>query len=85
MPLVSGFTKLADIPIYRTIVVDAKDPIGNINLKDLGVYWAWDETAAQPYWGRRKGVEVTLHGWVEPKNVDWETSTALLAFRDVES
>lgn len=37
----------------------------------VGVYWSWEENAADAHWGSG-GTEITLHGQVRPEDIEWE-------------
>jgi hypothetical protein len=38
---------------------------------NVGEYWSWDESAAEPHWGNGGGIDLVLHGLVKPENVNW--------------
>ncbi len=42
-----------------------------IKYQGVGIYWSWDENAAECHWGSG-GPSVTLHGVIQKNNVDWE-------------
>src|SRR5208282_2177754 len=42
-----------------------------IKYQGVGIYWSWDENAAECHWGTG-GPSVTLHGVINKNNVDWE-------------
>lgn len=74
---ISSHIENGSIMIYRNIHVDDKwfDHI----LKDgkhLGIYWSYNEEAAQSYWhDRDKYTEsVTIHSIVKEEYVDWKTT-----------
>jgi len=43
----------------------------SIQYKGVGVYWSWDENAAECHWGTG-GPSVTLHAVITENDVDWE-------------
>lgn len=42
--------------------------------KHLGVYWSYDEHAAEAHWGERFKIPARIHGRVPETSVDWETT-----------
>ena len=42
-----------------------------IKYQGVGIYWSWEEGAAECHWGTG-GPSVTLHGVINEDNVDWE-------------
>ena len=38
----------------------------------VGECWTWKEGHGSPYCGDNNGITVTLQGWVDPSDVDWE-------------
>ena len=40
--------------------------------KGVGECWTWKEGHGSPYCGDNNGITVTLQGWVDPSDVDWE-------------
>lgn len=50
--------------------------VGIMKHGGVGVYWSYDEKAAEAHWGEAGGHTITLHGKVSVENVDWlETVT----------
>lgn len=61
------FTKETDRGSYADVYNAITKGYGGI-----GVYWSWDEGAAEPHWGTTKdSVYITLHAKVRPEDVDW--------------
>jgi GNAT superfamily N-acetyltransferase len=60
------------LTVYRAMTLtDIKD----MRTKGVGVYWAWDEEAAQPHWGYGEGagsVVYTLKAQVGERDIDWK-------------
>ena len=70
--LVEEYKELDGSTCWRTITIPEKvDPV---NLPQLGIYWAIEETAAEAHWGYGKGrpLEVTYDGIIDLHNVDWQ-------------
>jgi len=62
------------VTIYRAI----NSPEDAIRWDKLGIYWAYDESYAVPYWGKGKH-GVRLRAAVSHRDIDWLTSLALHA------
>jgi hypothetical protein len=67
------------IDIWRTVKYnkgDKKDLYERITkgFKGVGVYWTWEEGAAEAHWGESGGHSITLHAKVSVENVDWLTT-----------
>jgi uncharacterized membrane protein (UPF0127 family) len=67
------------IKLYRKITVDDRwlEHLKQQG-KRLGIYWSWDESAAEAHWGDySKGNAVTLEIEIDEKYVDWKTTFKL--------
>ena len=53
--------------IYRSIEVESLD---DINLRDTGIYWTWDEDKASSYWGD-EDYRIILQAKINPSEVNW--------------
>ena len=63
-----------DFPLIVYRVLTLPD-IKNLKTKGLGVYWSWDEDAAEAHWGYGQGsgsVEYTLKAQVQEGDIDWK-------------
>lgn len=78
--LIEMFEKLPDpLPVYRSITTDTPPKSFIVKYierdKPLGIYWAWDEYNAEPYWGKEEHrYRIRLNGTVPKKFVDWDTT-----------
>jgi hypothetical protein len=58
-----------DTKVYRAVRLDSLD---ELRLDRLGLYWTWDEEAAEPYWGEGStGKDYIIEGIVDRDHVDW--------------
>lgn len=57
-----------DTKVYRAVRLDSLD---ELRLDRLGLYWTWDEEAAEPYWGEGRGKDYIIEGIVDRGDVDW--------------
>lgn len=65
------------IRIFRAVML--ADGVGTLRTHELGVYWTWDEHAAEPYWGDVEhpagNTELfVIEGRVSPADVNWEST-----------
>ena len=59
------------LEVYREITVPSLD---NIKFDSIGVYWTWDEDAAEAHWGQGTGYRVKFAAEINADIVDWDTS-----------
>lgn len=61
------------IKIWRIITTNDKDFLNKFKSqgKHLGIYWAFDEKAAEPHWGYGKDINVKFECRIDENNVDW--------------
>jgi hypothetical protein len=77
--LISDFDDLIEneqISIYRKISVDDKwiRNLKNDN-RAIGIYWSWEQDAAEAHWGYAEGLkEITLESKVNIGSIDWLTT-----------
>ena len=75
------------IDIYREITAP-EDWIqrGGLGAQPLGVYWSWDEDAAEAHWGAHGEGHITylLAAGVDPRHVNWSNTIAANATRSTE-
>ena len=63
--------KKPHVTVYRAICVKKR---GDINFKNLGIWWSFEEDGASCYGTDSSGKEkVTITAEVAPKHIDWET------------
>lgn len=72
------------IPIWREITAPAN---WTPDAQHPGIYWSWDQHAAEAHWGNFDGgnVKWLMHARVAMKNVDWPATLAMNANPDYES
>lgn len=64
------------LKIYRVITIsNIKDWINCLKTqcKRLGIYWSWDENAAEAHWGKHKN-QVLISSVIKEEYVDWVTT-----------
>ena len=59
------------LEVYREITVPSLD---SIKFDSIGVYWTWDENAAEAHWGQGSGRYVKFAAEINADIVDWDTS-----------
>jgi len=66
------------IDIWRMMTVD-DNWISNLHQKGkhLGIYWSWDENAAEAHWGNGGQKRVTLKSNVREEYVNWDDTIKL--------
>jgi len=45
--------------------------------KHLGIYWSWEENAAEAHWGQSGNNRVLIKSSIKEENIDWENTVAL--------
>jgi hypothetical protein len=66
------------LKIYRSITVD-DDWLDNfiIDNRNIGIYWSFDENAAEPHWGEYGKNEVIFEALINENEIDWKTTIEL--------
>lgn len=76
--MASSFTmQNGEIVLYRMITAPASwVEQGGLTTRPLGVFWSWDEEAAESHWGEHHSgnQEYLIVASVNPKDVDWAIS-----------
>lgn len=69
------------LTLWRSMVVPADWLENGINDRPIGIYWAYEKSAAEPHWGSfAKGDrEIILEGRVALEDVDWRRSICMNA------
>jgi hypothetical protein len=67
------------IRIFRAVALAAVGGVDTLRTHELGVYWTWDEYAAEPYWGgvehpARETTTFVIEALVAPADVNWEST-----------
>jgi hypothetical protein len=67
------------IRIFRAVALAAVGGVDTLRTHELGVYWTWDEYAAEPYWGgikhpARETTTFVIEALVTPADVNWEST-----------
>lgn len=60
---------LEDVEVWRIITVE--EGVDPTKLEGLGIFWAYEESAAEAHWGHSKGVSVLFHAKADPRSVDY--------------
>lgn len=67
------------IRIFRAVALADVGGVDTLRMHELGVYWTWDEYAAEPYWGgrahpARDTTTFMIEAHVAPADVNWEVT-----------
>lgn len=70
--------KNGKLKIYRKIKVD-NEWLENFLIvnKNIGIYWSYDENAAEAHWGVDGNNEVTFEALIDENEIDWKTTIEL--------
>jgi hypothetical protein len=56
------------LEIYRVVKLRS---ITDLRPNELGIYWTWDENAADAYWGMSSGEKYVIRALVQNRDIDW--------------
>jgi len=74
------------VSIWRSLTVPADFLDNGIRDRPLGIYWSFNEDAAESHWGNFSDdrLEIVLHAVADINDIDWQTSLELNAHSEEE-